>query len=59
MRRLGKDRISVLLYADDVIVMSESAEEFQELLDMVNECPVVQWQHARLTIESSRQRFAL
>lgn len=32
----GDDRVSVLLCADDVIVMSESAQEQQELLDAVN-----------------------
>ncbi len=29
------DRICMLLYAGDVVVMSESAEELQELLDVV------------------------
>ena len=42
MRRLnagvgvGNDRIGVLLYADDVVVMSESADELQSLLDVVD-----------------------
>ena len=35
--RVGENKICVLLYADDVVVMSESAEELQELLDVVSE----------------------
>ena len=34
--RVGRDRICILLYADDVVVMSESAEEFQSILDVVD-----------------------
>lgn len=34
---VGEDKVCVLLYADDVVVMSKSAEELQELLDVVNE----------------------
>ena len=34
--KVGDERVSVLLYADDVVVMSESAEELQELLDVVH-----------------------
>ena len=34
--KVGDERVSVLLYADDVIVTSESAEELQELLDVVH-----------------------
>ena len=30
--RVGNDRIGVLLYGDDVVVMSESADELQSLL---------------------------
>ena len=30
--RVGNDRIGVLLYVDDVVVMSESADELQSLL---------------------------
>ncbi len=33
--KVGDDRICVHLYADDVVVMGESAEELQELLDVV------------------------
>ena len=33
---VGNDKICVLLYADDVVVMSESAEELQSLLDVVD-----------------------
>ena len=33
--RVGRDKVCMLLYADDVVVMSESAEELQSLLDMV------------------------
>ncbi|XP_050705903.1 uncharacterized protein LOC126991179 [Eriocheir sinensis] len=33
--RIGEDKVCVLLYADDVVVMSESAEELQSLLDVV------------------------
>ena len=35
--KVGEDKICVLLYADDVVVMSESAEELQSLLDVVGE----------------------
>ena len=34
--RVGNDRIGVLLYADDVVVMSESADKLQSLLDVVD-----------------------
>ena len=34
--RVGNDRIGELLYADDVVVMSESADELQSLLDLVD-----------------------
>ena len=34
--RVGNDRIGVLLYADDVVVMSESADELQSLLDVLD-----------------------
>ena len=34
--RVGRDKICILLYADDVVVMSESAEEFQSILDVVD-----------------------
>ena len=30
--RVGNDRIGVLLYVDDVVVMNESADELQSLL---------------------------
>ena len=33
---VGSDKISLLLYAGDVIVVSESAEELQSLLDIVS-----------------------
>ena len=33
---MGNDRIGVLLYADDVVVMSESVDELQSLLDVVD-----------------------
>ena len=33
---LGIERLSLLLYADDIIVMSDSSDELQELLDVVN-----------------------
>ena len=32
--RVGRDKAYILLYADDVFVMSESAEELQSLLDV-------------------------
>ncbi len=31
----GEDKVCMLLYADDVIVMSESAEELPSLLNVV------------------------
>ena len=34
---VGEDKLCVLLYADDVVVMSESAEELHSLLDVVGE----------------------
>ena len=34
--KVGRDKICTLLYADDVVVMSESAEEFQSILDVVD-----------------------
>ena len=34
--RVGNDRIGVLLYADDVVVMSESVGELESLLDVVD-----------------------
>ena len=34
--RVGNDRICVLFYADDVVVMSESADELQNFLDVVD-----------------------
>ena len=34
--RVGNARIGVLLYADDVVVMSESADELQSLLDVLD-----------------------
>lgn len=34
--KVGKDKISVLLYADDVIIMSESGKNFLSLLDVVS-----------------------
>ncbi len=34
---MWNDKICVLLYADDVIVMSETAEELQSLLDVISE----------------------
>ena len=33
---MGNDRIGVLLYADDIVVMIESADELQSLLDVVD-----------------------
>ncbi|XP_063877492.1 uncharacterized protein LOC135109778 [Scylla paramamosain] len=33
---VGNDKVCVLLYADDVVVMSESADELQSLLDVVD-----------------------
>ena len=33
--RVGNDRLSCLLYADDIVLISESAEELQEMLDLV------------------------
>ncbi len=35
MVKVGDDRICMLLYADDVVVVSEAAEGLQELLDVV------------------------
>ena len=35
--RVGRDKVCMLLYADDVVVMSESAYELQSLLDVVDE----------------------
>ena len=35
--KVGDDKSSILLYADDVVVMSETAEELQRLLDVVGE----------------------
>ena len=34
--KVGRDKICTLLYADDVVVMSESAEEFQSILGVVD-----------------------
>ena len=34
--RVGNDRIGVLLYADDAVVMCESADELHSLLDVVD-----------------------
>ena len=34
---VGRDKVCMLLYADDVVVMTESAKELQSLLDVVNE----------------------
>ena len=34
--RVGNDRIGVLLFADDVMLMSESVDELQSLLDVVD-----------------------
>ena len=35
--KVGMERLSILMYADDIIIMSESSDELQELLDIVNE----------------------
>ena len=35
--KVGLDRISVLLYADDIVVMGDTAEELQNVLDVVDE----------------------
>ena len=34
--KVDGDKICLLLYADDVVVMSETAEELQSLLDVVS-----------------------
>lgn len=34
---MEEDRVSVLLYADGVLAMSESVQEYQELIEVVNE----------------------
>ena len=34
--RVGADRLSCLLYADDIVIMSESREELQQMLDVVS-----------------------
>ena len=36
--RVSRDKVCMLLYANAVVVMSESAEELQSLLDAVDEC---------------------
>ena len=33
--KVGNDRLCLLLYADDVVIMSEGADELQSLLDVV------------------------
>ena len=35
--KVGDSKICLLLYADDVVVISESGEELQDMLDVVNE----------------------
>ena len=35
--RVGNERLSILMYADDIIIMSESSEELQQMLNIVNE----------------------
>ena len=35
--QVGREKISLLMYADDMVVMSESSEELQRLLDVVSE----------------------
>ena len=35
--RVGRDKVCMLLYADDVAVMNESAEKLQSLQDLVDE----------------------
>ena len=34
---VGRDKINILMYADDIVVMSESAGELQRMLDVVSE----------------------
>ena len=34
---VGRDKVCMLLYADDVVVMSESAQELQSLLDVLHD----------------------
>ena len=35
--RIGNEKLSILMYADDIIIMSDTSEELQEMLDVVNE----------------------
>ena len=35
--QVGNEKIGLLMYADDIVIMSESAEELQSLLDVVSE----------------------
>ena len=35
--RVGNERLSILMYADDIIIMSESSEELQQMLNVVSE----------------------
>ena len=34
--RVGNEVLNILLYADDVVVMSEDHEELQKILDVVS-----------------------
>ena len=35
--RIGNDRVCIIMYADDIVIVCESAEELQEALDVINE----------------------
>ena len=35
--RIGEDRLSCLLYADDIVIMSEDSGELQEMLNIVTQ----------------------
>ena len=35
--RIGNEKISLLMYADDIILMSEKSDDLLSMLDVVNE----------------------
>ena len=35
---VGNERVGLLMYADNIIVMNDSSDELQDLLDVMNSC---------------------
>ena len=40
LMRIGNEKLSLLMYADDIILMSEKSDDLQSMLDVVNEYSV-------------------